>query len=169
MAITKLNLFLCLLVLILFSKCSLESSSKIQEECKDEIKQFVDVSKDTEVASLKKVLFHQQESWNNGNIKDFMEGYWKSDQLIFKSAKHETSYGWESVYQRYKKSYPDKESMGFLQFDIKDVELTSSKTAKIHGDWELERKNDHPKGSFWLNLSKMENRWVIISDSTTTF
>lgn len=59
--------------------------------------------------------------------------------------------------------------MGFLQFDIKDVELTSSKTAKIHGDWELERKNDHPKGSFWLNLSKMENRWVIISDSTTTF
>lgn len=46
--------------------------------------------------------------------------------------------------------------MGFLQFYIKDVELTSSKTAKIHGDWELERKNDHPKGSFWLNLSKME-------------
>ena len=155
--------------MISFSKCSLESSSKIQKEFNDEIKQFVDVSKDTDVASLKKVLFHQQESWNNGNIKDFMEGYWKSDQLIFKSAKHETSYGWESVYQSYKKSYPDKESMGFLQFDIKDVELTSSKTAKIHGDWELERKNDHPKGSFWLNLSKMENRWVIISDSTTTF
>ena len=96
MAITKLNLFLCLLVLISFSKCSLESSSKIQEEYNDEIKQFIDVSKDTEVGSLKKVLFDQQESWNNGNIKDFMEGYWKSDQLIFKSAKHETSYGWES-------------------------------------------------------------------------
>ena len=71
MGITKLNLFLCLLVLISFSKCSLDSSSKIQKECNDEIKQFVDVSKDTDVASLKKVLFHQQESWNNGNRENF--------------------------------------------------------------------------------------------------
>ena len=127
------------------------------------------VNEDAEVASIKAVLFPQQENWNNGNIRGFMDGYWKSEQLMFKSANHKTSYGWEAVYQRYKESYPDKESMGILQFTIKDVSLINSITANLHGDWQLERKNDHPEGSFWLNLSKKENKWVITTDSTITF
>ena len=98
-----------------------------------------------------------------------MDGYWKSEQLMFKSTNHKTSYGWEAVYQRYKESYPDKESMGILKFTIKDVSLINSITANLHGDWELERKNDHPAGSFWLNLSKKENKWVITTDSTISF
>ena len=44
--------------------------------------------------------------------------------------------------------------MGFLQFNIKDVELTSSKTAKIHGDWELERKMIIPKEVFGSTYPK---------------
>ena len=155
----KINLLIYLTIFFSLFSCSFESKPKIEGE----------INEDAEVASIKAVLFHQQENWNNGNIRGFMDGYWKSEQLMFKSANHKTSYGWEAVYQRYKDSYPDKESMGVLKFTIKDVSLINSITANLHGDWELERKNDHPKGSFWLNLSKMENRWVIISDSTTTF
>ena len=59
--------------------------------------------------------------------------------------------------------------MGILQFTIKDVSLINSITANLHGDWQLERKNDHPEGSFWLNLSKKENKWVITTDSTISF
>ena len=155
----KINLLIYLTIFFSLFNCSLESKPKIEGE----------INEDAEVASIKAVLFHQQENWNNGNIRGFMDGYWKSEQLMFKSANHKTSYGWEAVYQRYKESYPDKESMGILKFTIKDVSLINSVTANLHGDWELERKNDHPAGSFWLNLSKKENKWVITTDSTISF
>ena len=103
-------------------------------------KKAVIIDEEAEIASIKAVLFHQQENWNNGNIRGFMDGYWKSEQLMFKSANHKTSYGWEAVYKRYKESYPDKESMGILKFTIKDVTLVNSISANLHGDWELERK-----------------------------
>lgn len=59
--------------------------------------------------------------------------------------------------------------IGFVANILKISELTSTKTTKVHGDWELERKNDPPKRSFGLNLYKIKNRCVIISDSIATF
>ena len=59
--------------------------------------------------------------------------------------------------------------IGFVANILKISKLTSTKTTKVHRDWQLERKNDPPRGSFGLNLYKIENRCVIISDSITTF
>ena len=54
-------------------------------------------------------------------------------QLMFKTANHKTSCGLEAVYQRYKESYPEMESIGGLKFSIKDVTLVNSITANLHG------------------------------------
>ena len=122
-----------------------------------------------EIESIKKMLYTQQECWNNGDIYGFMEGYWNSEELIFTSDEHMPSYGWQNTLERYKNSYPTKESMGEFQFEIYDVQLTSKESAILNGKWELFRINDHPQGNFWLNLKKIDENWLIVKDSTTSF
>ena len=119
-----------------------------------------------EIESIKKRLTNQQECWNNGDIDGFMEGYWNSEGLIFTSDEHMPAYGWDSTLARYKNSYPTKESMGELIFEIFDVELTSKITAILNGKWKLTRMNDNPKGEFWLDLEKFDEKWLITKDST---
>ena len=133
--------------------------------------EYIDTIKQnpTEIHAIKKMLEAQQECWNNGDIDGFMEGYWNSEELIFTSLNHQPTYGWQATLDRYKSSYPTKEIMGELKFEIYDIELTSKKTAILNGKWELIRINDHPQGDFWLNLEKFENNWLIVKDSTTSF
>jgi len=62
-----------------------------------------------------KVMTDQQTAWNNGNIDGYMQGYWKNDSLLFIGSKGPT-YGWQKTLDNYKKSYPNKEKMGILEF-----------------------------------------------------
>ena len=119
-----------------------------------------------EIDAIKKVLATQQICWNNGDIDGFMLGYWNSNKFKF-SWVNGIEYGWKNALEKYKISYPTKESMGELSFEILDVKLTSDTTAFLDGEWELIRKNDNPKGSFILKFQKIENSWLIIRDYTT--
>ncbi|MAW21776.1 MAG: hypothetical protein CMD16_05230 [Flavobacteriales bacterium] len=119
-----------------------------------------------EINAIKKILTEQQNCWNKGDIEGFMQGYWNSEELIFTSLSHKPAYGWENTLERYKSSYPTKESMGLLKFQILELQLNSEKTAALKGKWELIRENDHPYGMFWLDLKKFEENWLIIKDST---
>ena len=139
-------LILPLLFLLIFSSCSMNNA--------------------TEIDAIKQVLTTQQIYWNNGDIEGFMLGYWNSEKFEF-SSENGTTYGWESTLERYKESYPTKESMGELSFEILDVKLTSDTTAVLDGEWELIRKNNNPKGSFILKFQKIENNWLIIRDYST--
>jgi len=149
------NIFI--LFIIILSSCM--NTTNNEETSKDTFE-------DPSIKSIKKMLASQQECWNNGDIDGFMEGYWNSDELIFTSDEHMPSYGWKNTLERYKNSYPTKESMGEFKFDIYDVKLTSKRTAILNGEWELIRKNDNPKGEFWLDLEKFDERWLITKDST---
>ena len=144
-----------LFLLVLFS-CNMNNTNTI-----DTVKQDAN-----EIDAIKKVLTTQQKCWNEGDIKGFMEGYWNSEKLIFTSAEHMPSYGWKNTFERYKSSYPTKESMGVLKFEILNLKLNTKNTAVLKGKWELVRKEDHPFGVFWLDLQKFENNWLIIKDST---
>ena len=139
-------LILPLLFFLIFSSCSMNNA--------------------TEIDAIKQVLTTQQIYWNNGDIEGFMLGYWNSEKFEF-SSENGITYGWESTLERYKESYPTKESMGELSFEILDVKLTSDTTAVLDGEWELIRKNDNPKGSFILKFQKIENNWLIIRDYST--
>ena len=119
-----------------------------------------------EIDAIKQVLTSQQLCWNNGDIDGFMLGYWNSEKFKF-SWVNGTEYGWENALEKYKISYPTKESMGEFIFEILEVKLTSDTTAILDGKWELIRKNDNPNGSFTYIFKKIENNWLIISDYTT--
>jgi len=120
----------------------------------------------SEIDAIKQVLTTQQICWNNGDIDGFMLGYWNSEKFKF-SWVNGTEYGWENALEKYKISYPTKESMGEFIFEILEVKLTSDTTAILDGEWELIRKNDNPKGSFTYIFKKIENNWLIISDYST--
>ena len=120
----------------------------------------------SEIDAIKKVLANQQICWNKGDIDGFMLGYWNSNKFKF-SWVNGIEYGWENALEKYKTSYPTKESMGEFSFEILDVKLKSDTSAILDGKWELIRKNDNPNGSFSYIFKKFENNWLIISDYTT--
>ena len=138
--------------------------------CGDKKQQKEDVSQNpTEIKAIKEILNAQKECWNNGDIDGFMEGYWNSEELIFTSLNHKPAFGWENTLERYKNSYPTKESMGKLKFEFLDLKLISKNTASLKGKWELIRESDNPNGLFWLDLKKFDKKWLITKDSTISF
>lgn len=123
-------------------------------------------SANKEKDAIKAVMMKQQEAWNNGNIDGFMQGYWKSDSLMFIGSKGLT-YGWETTLNNYKKSYPSQAKMGRLQFTIKKIQMITPFEAHMVGKWELFRENDHPEGYFTLLWKKFDGEWKVIADHTS--
>ena len=113
------------------------------------------------------ILTTQAAAWNNGDIEGYMQGYWKSDSLLFTSGGN-IQRGWKATLEKYKKSYNTKEKMGILKFSQLEITQLSSESAWILGHWELERKGDHPQGVFTLVLKKFPDGWKIIHDHTSS-
>jgi len=61
------------------------------------------------------LMKQQEDAWNNGNIENFMNVYWKNDSLVF-IGKSGINYGWDKTFSNYKNSYKTKEQMGTLEF-----------------------------------------------------
>ena len=118
-----------------------------------------------EMEEIQKVMGLQEEAWNEGNIEQFMEGYWKSDSLMF-IGKNGIKYGWQTTLDNYKVSYPDKTAMGKLNFEILKLEVNGV-SAYMLGKWKLTRTEDMPNGHFTLYWKKKDNKWLITIDHTS--
>ena len=116
--------------------------------------------------AIVKILYEQQEDWNRGDIDAFMQGYLKSDQLVF-SGSSGPIYGWEATRNRYKKTYSDRQKMGKLKFDILNIIGLSSTVIQLQGKFYLSRIIGDTQGYFTLNWIKVNNQWFIISDHTS--
>ena len=103
-----------------------------------------------------KVLRNQQASWNKGDIDEFMHSYWKSDSLLF-VGKAGPNYGWQTTMNNYKKHYPDKATMGKLDFNILKVALLGKADAFVLGAWKVNRTKDSIGGYFTLWFRKFKN------------
>ena len=119
-----------------------------------------------EKEAVAKVLEDQQLAWNRGDIDGFMQGYWKSDSLVF-VGKGAPVYGWQKTIDRYKRGYPDKTAMGELTFDIIQVKILDSTNAFVLGGWRLKRDKDTPGGYFTLWFRKINGEWKIVCDHTS--
>lgn len=112
------------------------------------------------------VLESQRKAWNAGNLTEYMQGYWKSDSLLFVGSGGPT-YGWTATLEKYQKSYPDKAAMGVLTFDIKEVRLIEPNHAFVLGGWHVKREKDELKGFFTLLLRKISGEWKVIADHSS--
>jgi len=120
----------------------------------------------TDFEQIKKIFFQQEEDWNRGDIGAFMKAYWNSEELQFGGANGITR-GWQQTLDSYKSGYPDRESMGTLSFQIKDMTQHSEKVVSLTGSWVLDRANDRPGGHFLLIWRKIKGEWKIVVDHTS--
>ena len=140
-------------VLFLLLTCNLVSAQKIVSK-KDSL-------------SIVNILFNQQQNWNNGDIDAFMEGYMKTNKLVFSGASGPI-YGWKSTRNRYKKTYSNRILMGKLKFDVLNMSRLSSDVVQLQGKFYLTREVEDSSGYFTLTWLKRNGKWLIISDHTSS-
>ena len=116
--------------------------------------------------AIRKVMEDQAAAWNRGDIEGFMQGYWKSDQLLFVSTTGVTR-GWQPTLDRYKKGYDTRAKMGTLTFSDLEITLLSKNAASVVGSWSLARAGDNPHGKFTLIFRKFKEGWRIVQDHTS--
>jgi uncharacterized protein (TIGR02246 family) len=117
-------------------------------------------------AAIENVLTAQQKAWNDGNVDAFLEGYWHSDELTF-SGSSGVIRGFNAVRERYKKSYPDRQAMGKLDFSGLEVRSLGPDAALVLGRWHLAREKGDIGGVFSLVFQRFPEGWRIIHDHTS--
>ncbi len=116
--------------------------------------------------SISQVLKDQEKAWNDGDIDKFMQGYLKSDNIVF-TGSNGSIYGWEETRKRYLNKYSNRTLMGRLKFRIINFQKLSDNIIQMQGSFYLKRKIDDSKGFFSLIWKKVDEKWFIISDHTS--
>jgi uncharacterized protein (TIGR02246 family) len=118
-------------------------------------------------AAIRAVLDAQRDAWNRGDIEGYMDGYARSPDTVFVSGDN-VNRGWQTVLERYKKSYNTREKMGVLTFADLEITIIGKDAAVVLGRWHLQRANDEPHGRFTLILRQTKQGWKIIHDHTSS-
>ncbi|MBI4617083.1 MAG: nuclear transport factor 2 family protein [Planctomycetes bacterium] len=112
------------------------------------------------------VLERQQMAWNDGDVRDFMDGYLRSDDTVFAGA-GEFHRGWQTVLSRYEKAYPAGR-MGRLSFGDLEIDSAGPDAALVLGRWELQEADGAAGGVFTLLFRRADDGWRIVHDHTTS-
>jgi beta-aspartyl-peptidase (threonine type) len=119
-----------------------------------------------EDAAIRTVMSAQVAAWNRGDIDGFMSGYARSGATEFVAGDKLTR-GWQTVRDRYKKKYDNREKMGMLHFSELKITRLSGDAALVIGRWRLIRKSDKPHGRFTLLFRRTPQGWRIVHDHTS--
>jgi ketosteroid isomerase-like protein len=122
----------------------------------------------TDREAIVAVLNAQQTAWNRGDVDAFVVGYWHSPDLTF-SGSNGVSRGYDGVLARYKKNYPDKKTMGELNFSELEFHFLGLDAALVLGQWHLKRESGDIGGVFSLVWQRFPEGWKIIHDHTSAF
>ena len=118
--------------------------------------------------AIEEVLEEQAEAWNRGDLEAFMEGYWDSPDLVFTSGAR-VQRGWQTTLDRYRASYGTApETMGRLSFSELEIHSLGRDSAWALGRWTLERQGREQGGIFTLVFRRIDGRWLIIHDHTSS-
>ncbi len=117
-------------------------------------------------AEIRALLDAQAAAWNRGDLGAFMATYWKSPRTAYVGS-NGVFRGWQAVLDRYRRTYPDRRTMGQVKFSDLEINFLSADSAFILGHWQLERAGDHPGGVFTLIVRKFPEGWRIILDHTS--
>lgn len=120
----------------------------------------------SDAANIRRIMQSSEDAWNHGDINAFMQGYWKSDSVMF-IGNAGIVYGWQQTLERYKKAYPTGEAMGMLKFTLLEVKPLSGSYYFVVGKWHLTRKSGDIGGIFDLLFEKIKGEWLIIADHSS--
>ena len=124
------------------------------------------MSNEVAETEIKSVMQMQEKAWSDGDVHQFMEGYWNSENLSF-VGKSGINKGWKTTLDNYIKGYPTRDSMGILTFNILEMNRISDNAYHMIGRYTLVRKEDKPTGLFTLIWKYIDGKWLIVSDHTS--
>ena len=131
--------------------------------CSNTSNQTPDQTSDQE--TIITIMKAQEDAWNNGDLDQFMAAYLQSDDLSFIGKKGITK-GWDKTLENYKKGYPDRKTMGTLEFD--NIEFIDLKDHYyVLGKWNLYRESDTLSGHYSLLWKNLNGQWLIIKDHSS--
>lgn len=120
-------------------------------------------TRQSDEAAIRSVMDAQSTAWNAGDIAGFMEGY--MDSACFISSRGRTC-GRAAVTASYRQHYPDKASMGLLDFSDLEILPAGPSNAWCTGRWRLLRSADTLSGGFSLFWQRTPQGWRILRDHT---
>jgi ketosteroid isomerase-like protein len=116
-------------------------------------------------AAITKIINNQLDAWNSGSIDGFMKGYWNNDSLLFMTA-NGPKLGWETVRKMYHKSFPNREKMGQLSFNLERFHRIEDGQYMVIGKWLVDEKTGEKSGYFTLVFKNINKAWLIVVDHT---
>lgn len=116
---------------------------------------------------VRALLSQQVADWNSGDIAAFMNGYWRDERVRFASG-GEVRRGWSNVMSDYERRYPDRAAMGTLHTAGIEISEISKDAAMVFGQWAVTAGGAHHCGLFTLLVRKVEGRWVVVHDHTSS-
>ena len=117
-------------------------------------------------SAIHQLMDDQATAWNQGNLDNFMKGYWNSDSLVFIGQAGPT-YGYQQALSNYKKHYDSPDKMGQLTFTLIKIEQLSPDYCFVIGKWALKRNAGDVGGTYTLLFRRINGTWVIIVDHTS--
>lgn len=154
--------------IILFILCAVISAASAVAQGQQQQSNNAKLSKRDQqmMTEVRVVLDAQVAAWNRGDIDGFMRGYAESNETTFISGDSVTR-GWQTVLNRYKKSYDSREKMGVLTFSQLEITPLGKDAAVVLGRWQLKRAADEPNGRFTLIFRRTQSGWRIVHDHTS--
>jgi beta-aspartyl-peptidase (threonine type) len=119
--------------------------------------------------AIRQVLDEQAAAWNRGDLEAFMDGYWRSEDLVFTSGGN-VQRGWQTTLDRYRASYgTSPETMGRLTFSDLEIHPLGDGAAWALGRWALDDAGGQTMGGvFSLVFRRFDGRWLIVHDHTSS-
>lgn len=118
-------------------------------------------------AAIVAVLDAQVAAWNRGDLAGYMDGYAKSDALVFTSG-GAIRRGWNTAFDHYRARYAkDPSAMGTLAFQILSIDPVGGDGAAVLGSWVLTNSPSDGRGIFSVILERRAEGWRILHDHTS--
>ena len=123
---------------------------------------------DASVAEVRAVWNGQADAWNRGDLDAFMNGYWKSPDLVFFSNGAETR-GWQQTLERYRASYQAAgKHMGALDFPQLEFKRLGPEAVLARGRWRLKMPDGKEStGMTSVLFQKLPEGWRIVHDHSS--
>ncbi|HEU0035080.1 MAG TPA: nuclear transport factor 2 family protein [Kofleriaceae bacterium] len=122
---------------------------------------------DADRAAITAVLDAQVAAWNRGDLAAYMDGYARTDRLVFTSG-GKVRRGWQTAFDHYQKRYAqDPRAMGKLVFEIQSIDAVGADAAVVLGTWILTESPSDGRGVFSLVLQRRPEGWRIVHDHTS--
>jgi len=122
---------------------------------------------DRDRAAIAAVLDAQVAAWNRGDLAAYMDGYAKTDALVFTSSGNIRK-GWQTAFDHYQERYAkDKAAMGKLAFEVISIDPVGADAAVVLGKWVLTGSPHDGHGVFSLVMERRREGWRIIHDHTS--